>query len=430
MPGKPGKMRYTSTLVVGGGQAGLAMSRCLRDRGIDHVVLERARVAERWRSERWESLRLLTPNWQSRLPGFRYDGPDPDGYMTMPEVVDYLQRFARVTGAPVETGTAVRSIKREGDRYDVTTSGGRWRAENVVVASGHCDVPMVPALASRLSPELFQIVPTAYRAPRQLPDGGVLVVGASASGLQLADEIHQSGRPVTLAVGRHTRVPRMYRGRDILWWFDAMGIFDDTPDRVYDIEVSRRQTSLQLIGTPRHDTLDLPLLASRGVRLVGRLVAADRTNVAFDDALVAYTAAADIRLAQLLRRIDNFIAASGLAGTTGPPEPFVPFCWPAPAPICLDLRAAGIRTVVWATGFKRDYSWLRVNVLDERGEIRHQGGITQHPGLYVLGLHFMRRRKSSFIDGVGDDARELAAHIEARTRGARPRSQAVQESPA
>jgi len=411
-------MRRTEAVVIGGGQAGLAMSRCLTDSGVDHVVLERGRVAERWRSERWDSLRLLTPSWQSRLPGFRYEGPDPDGYMRMPEVVDYLERYARSFAAPVEDGTTVLAVERAAAGYRVRTDRGVWEAPSVVIATGHCDTPVVPGLARHLPDDVVQVVPTRYRNPRPLPEGGVLVVGASATGVQLADEIHASGRPVTLAVGRHTRLPRIYRGKDILWWLDAMGIFDESAGEVFDIGVSRNQPSLQLVGRPDHATLDLPALQARGVRLVGRASGAAGDRVLFDDDLVAHTVAADARLARLLQRIDIYAARTGLDAEVEPPEPFRPFLWPAPAPVEIDLRDEGIRTVVWATGFRRLYPWLKVPVLDARGEIRHEGGVTPFPGLYVIGLYFLRRRKSSFIDGVGRDALDLTAHLAAHLRRA------------
>jgi putative flavoprotein involved in K+ transport len=404
-------MKRTHTIVIGAGQAGLAMSRCLLDRGVEHVVLERGRVAERWRSERWDSLRLLTPNWQSRLPGYRYSGADPDGYMTVSEVVQYLAGYARSFAAPVEQKTTVLSVEPAARGYRVATDRGAWEAANVVIATGYCDVPDVPALAASLPADVVQVVPTRYRSPDELPEGRVLVVGASATGVQLADEIHASGRPVTLAVGRHTRLPRVYRGRDILWWLDAMGVFGETAEQVFDLEISRRQSSLQLVGRPDHATLDLPLLERRGVRLVGRALGASGARLSLADDLVAHTAAADVRLARLLARIDDFVASADLGPAVGPAEPFEPFVWPAPAPVEIDLRADGIRTVVWATGFRRLYPWLRVPVLDQRGELRHQGGITPAPGLYVLGLYFQRRRSSSFIDGVGDDARVLADRI-------------------
>ena len=407
-------MKRTDTIIIGGGQAGLAMSRCLSDRAVDNVVLERGRVGERWRSERWDSLRLLTPNWQSRLPGFRYDGPDPDGYMAMPEVIDYLERYRRSFDAPVEEGTQVLSVSPQDAGYRVATDRGIWEAPNVVIATGQCDTPLVPDFASSLSSDIVQVVPSKYRNPGQLPEGGVLVVGAAASGIQLAEEIHLSGRPVTIAVGRHTRLPRLYRGRDILWWFDQIGIFNETPDAVDDVERSRKEPSLQLVGRPDKSSLDLITLQDEGVKLAGRVIGAEGDVVLFADDLVAYTARADVKLARLLKRIDSYIASRGLGPEVGTPEPFIPFFWPAPGPDAIDLRAQGIRTVLWATGFRRRYPWVNVPVLDARGEIRHDGGITPAPGLYVLGLQFLRRRNSNFIEGVGADAMELAEHIEAR----------------
>jgi putative flavoprotein involved in K+ transport len=401
----------TDVVVIGAGQAGLAMSRCLSTRGLAHVVLERGRTAERWRSERWESLRLLTPNWMSRLPDWRYGGPDPDGFMTMPEVVRYLDGYACAIGAPIRTNTSVRRVSRGPGGFEVITDSGCWRSRAVVVATGYCDVPAVPALAAGASPDLLQIVPGAYRCPEQLPAGGVLIVGAAATGIQLADEIHASGRPVTVAVGHHLRLPRRYRGRDILWWFDRMGLLDEGVDDVHDIDLSRRQPSMQLIGRPDHATLDLPLLEARGVRLVGRLARLDGTRAFFHDDLIAHTAGADVKLAMLRRRIDRFIETSSMHHEVERAPDFEPWCWPAPAPATIDLAREGIVTILWATGYRRDYRWLQVPVLDASGEILHAGGVTPVDGLYVLGLQFQRRRKSAFIDGVGADAQALAGHV-------------------
>jgi putative flavoprotein involved in K+ transport len=412
-------MHETTCVVIGGGQSGLAMSRCLTDLGLDHVVLERGRVAERWRSERWDSLRLLTPNWQSRLPGFRYDGSDPDGYMTMPEVIRYFERYAASFGAPVREGVQVRAVSRARDAFLVRTDEGTWRAPVVVVATGHSDRPFVPPVAARFPAGIQHVIPTRYRRPADLPEGGVLVVGASATGVQLADEIHRSGRRVTIAVGRHTRLPRVYRGRDILWWLDRMGLFDETLDQVKDPVISREQPSLQLVGHPNRTTLDLAGLAALGVRAVGRLLDVRDGTARFDDDLVATTAAADVKLAALLVRIDTFISRERMDAPPAPP--FEAQCLRyAGAATSLSLAGHGIASVVWATGFTRAYPWLQVPVVSEAGEIRHQGGITPEPGLYVLGLHFLRRRKSAFIDGVGDDARVLAGHVAAYVRGARP----------
>lgn len=411
-------MERTTCVVIGGGQSGLAISRCLTDRGLAHVILERGRVAERWRSERWASLRLLTPSWQSRLPGFQYDGADPDGYMTMPEVVRYFERYAASFAAPVRERVTVQRVARAADGFQVETDRGTWQSAVVIVATGHSQQPFVPAMAARVPADVTQVVPTRYRDPHDLPAGGVLVVGASATGVQLADEIHRSGRPVTIAVGRHTRMPRAYRGRDVLWWLDQMGVFDARLEDVYDPEISREQPSLQLIGHPERITIDLAGLAAIGVRVVGRLTDV-RSGVAhFADDLVATTAAADIKLALVLRRIDRFIEARALDAPEAPA--FHPHCLQfTESAAQLPLASAGIRSVVWATGFTRAYPWLAVPVLSERGELRHQGGVTDAPGLYALGLHFQRRRNSAFIDGVGADARELAAHIARYVAGVR-----------
>jgi putative flavoprotein involved in K+ transport len=413
-------MHHADCVVIGAGQAGLAMSRCLTDRGVDHIVLERGRVAERWRSERWDSLRLLTPNWQSRLPGFGYDGPDPDGYMTMPEVVSYLERYASSFAAPVRCGVEVQAVTRRGSAFHVATTRGDWTAAAVVIATGYADRPGFPDVAARIPNGIGHLSPASYRRPGQLQDGGVLVVGASASGIQLADELHASGRAVTIAVGQHTRLPRRYRGRDILWWLDRMGVLDETVDQVYDVEISRDQPSLQLVGHPDHVTLDLATLRARGVRIVGRLLDVQDGVARFADDLVATTAAADIKLSSLLHRIDTFIAAQRLE--TDAAESFEPHGLTfVDAETALDLARAGIRTVLWATGFRRQYPWLRLPVVDGRGEIRHSGGVTPVSGLYVIGLHFLRRRNSSFIDGVGADAVALSEHLTEHVRRASPR---------
>jgi putative flavoprotein involved in K+ transport len=402
-------MRRTDVVVVGAGQAGLAISRVLAVRGIDHVVLERARVGERWLSERWESLRLITPNWMTRLPGRPYPGSDPDGFMPAAEVATLLADYARSFAAPVEAGVAVTRIAAGGAGYRISTGRGDWTARTVVLATGCFDRPLVPDMAGALSPRMRQLVPSRYRNPQSLPDGGVLVVGASATGVQLAEEIHRSGRPVTLAVARHVRLPRSYCGRDIMWWLDRIGVLDERIGDVTDIEAARRQPSLQLAGGR---SIDLALLKGRGVRLAGRVIGMDGSRVGFADDLAASAAAADVKLRRILARCDAFADRQCLAAELGPADPPAPVT-PGRAPQHLDLDAEGISTVVWATGFRRQYPWLAVDVLDGAGEIVHDGGVTAAPGLYAMGLRFMRRRKSTFIDGAGPDAEEIGAHIAA-----------------
>lgn len=410
-------MNRTDVIIIGGGQAGLAMSHCLTAKGIAHAVLERGRVGECWRSERWDSLRLLTPRWQSRLPGWTYSGRDPHGFMSLHEVIDFLEGYRQDHALPVEEQTEVTAVRLDGSDYVVATDHGTHRARSVVVATGHAAVPALPAMAKELSPRIHQVVPARYKRPDQLPPGGVLVVGASATGVQLADELARSGREVTLAVGRHTRLPRRYRGRDIMWWLDVMGVLDETSDEVFDFAASREQPSLQLVGRPDHASLDLGLLQERGVRLAGRAVSMDGGRVTFAGDLAFSTAAADDKLQRLLDRIDGFVERQGWRPWVGQRTTIAPVR-PAPAPYGLDLEREGIQTVLWATGFKPEYPWLEVPVVDERGEIRQTGGVTDAPGFYTLGLRFMRRRKSSFLDGVGDDARHLtgilARHLEQR----------------
>ncbi|HWD23276.1 MAG TPA: NAD(P)-binding domain-containing protein [Burkholderiales bacterium] len=413
-------MRATA-VVVGAGHAGLAMSRCLAERSIDHVVLERGEVANSWKTERWDSLRLLTPNWQSRLPGYGYSGSDPDGYRTMAETCAFLERYAEVIEAPVRTHTAVTSVRRLEDGYAVTTSRGEWRSRIVVLASGACNIAAVPAIAAALPPGIASVSPMQYRNPEALAHGGVLVVGASATGVQIADEIQRSGRPVTLAVGEHIRAPRIYRGRDIQWWMDGAGILDHRYDEIEDLRRARNLPSLQLAGYPDRRSVDLNSLTAIGVKLVGRLAAMRDGRAQFSGGLANQVALSDLKMNRLLDTIDAWAAAGALADEVGPPERFAPTRIDASPALALDLHRAGIRTVLWATGYRPDYSWLHVPVLDRKGRVRDVGGVVvDSPGLYLMGIQFLRRRKSALIDGAGDDARELSAHIARFLGGMKP----------
>jgi putative flavoprotein involved in K+ transport len=400
-----------TTVVIGAGHAGLAASRFLTDRSIDHVVLERGEVANSWRRERWDSLRLLTPNFQSRLPGYRYEGPDPDGYMTMGEVIEFISGYASVSGAPVRTNTNVTSLKRTEDGYHVATSDGDWRCRCVVIASGACNLPSVPRLRDALPESIEQFTPSNYRNPAQLPDGGVIVVGPSATGVQLAAEIHRSGRPVTLSVGEHVRLPRTYRGRDVLWWMESSGVWDERYDAIDDLTRARRLPSPQLVGTPERATLDLNTLSSMGVELVGRLAAMRDGRALFSGGLRNLFALADLKMERLLDTFDS--SSVRFQADLGKPERFEPTHVPESSRLQIDLRSGEIRSIVWATGFRPDYSWMHVRVVDEKGHLRHDGGLVSSPGMYALGLPVLRRRKSSFIHGVEEDAREVVDHLTA-----------------
>jgi putative flavoprotein involved in K+ transport len=403
------QMRRTSTIVIGGGQAGLAMSACLTDHQIAHVIFERHRVAESWQSGHWDSLRLLTPNWMTRLPGFTYSGPEPDGFMRATDVATLLKTYAGKISAPVLTGTDVISIESADGGYTAHTSAGAWFAPTVVIATGYSDTPHIPAFANCLPGGIRQLHAAQYRSPESVPKGKVMVVGASSSGLQIAYELAAAGRAVTLSVGRHIRMPRRYRGYDVMWWLDRAGILDERVEDVADISRARRQPSLQLSGQPAPQHLNLKVVQRLGVRMAGRLIAVEGSRVRFGADLEMSIAQSEAKLMALLARIDRFagLGGSGLAGEdilslnlSGIPE-------------VIDLAAEGYGAVVWATGYRRNYNWLKVPILDSWDEIIHLGGITPAAGLYAMGLNFMRRRKSTFIDGVGPDAEELVHFIAA-----------------
>jgi putative flavoprotein involved in K+ transport len=375
------------------------------------VVLERGEVANSWRRERWDSLRLLTPNWQSRLPGFRYDGADPDGFMTMREVVDFISGFAAVAAAPVRAHTEVTSLHRDAAGYRVATPAGELHGRAVVIASGACNLARVPAFAGEMPQPVVSLSALEYRNPSQLPDGGVLVVGASATGVQLADEIRKSGRRVTLSVGEHVRLPRTYRGRDVLWWMDASGLWNQRYDEVDDLSRARSLPSPQLVGTPERVTLDLNALIGAGVEIVGRLSMIRDGRALFSGGLRNVCALADLKMSRLLDTFDAWGEANGVEAA--PRERFAPTDVPASSRLAIDLRSGEIRSVVWATGFRPDYRWLHVPVLDAKGRLRHDGGVVDAPGLYAIGLPVLRRRKSTFIHGAEDDARDIVAHLAA-----------------
>jgi len=403
----------TTTVVIGAGHGGLAMSRCLSERAIDHVVLERGEIANAWRTERWDSLRLLTPNWQCRLPGYAYAGDDPDGFMTMPEVVEFVTAYAKHTAAPVQTGTTVTSVRRTADGYRVTSDNGEWDCETVVLASGAFNVPAVPAFAEAIPATVATITPNRYRNPDSVAEGGVLVVGASATGVQIAHELQRSGRQVTLAVGEHVRGPRVYRGRDIQWWMEMAGVLGERYDEVDDIVRARGVPSMQLAGSPEKATFDLNALTSVGVQLVGRLAGIRGGRAMFSGSLRNKCELADLKLGRLLNLIDEWATASGLDDDTPPPHRFEPTVVSRPPTLGVALTNGSITTVLWATGFKPDYSWLDVDVLDAKGFVRHDGGVVDSSGMYIIGMPFLRRRKSSFIDGAREDAQDLIVELAA-----------------
>jgi putative flavoprotein involved in K+ transport len=322
-------------------------------------------------------------------------------------VTEFIERFAKLSVAPVRTGVNVTSVRRTDDGYLVTTSRGEIGCRALVIASGACNRPVVPQFSDAVPPSVEQLTPFDYRGPAQLPDGGVLVVGASATGVQLAAELQRSGRPVTLSVGEHVRLPRTYRGRDVLWWMDASGVWDQRHDEIEDLTRARRLPSPQLVGTPERMTLDLNALTETGVHLVGRWAAVRDGRALFSGGLRNVFSLADLKMQRLLDTFDEWARTNGHDAEADPPQRFASTHVPESTPLQLDLRSGEIRAIVWATGFRPDYGWLDVPVIDAKGQLRHVGGVVDSPGLYALGLPVLRRRKSSFIYGIEDDAREL-----------------------
>jgi putative flavoprotein involved in K+ transport len=401
-------MSRVTTVIVGAGQCGLAMSRELVRRSVDHVVLERARTGNSWRAERWDSLRLLTPNWMSAPAGHSYGGADPDGFMSCADFAASLDRAATHDRAPVRVETKVLSLDALGGGYRVQTDQGALFCDSFVVATGECALPRIPDFAKELPSSVLQLTPQSYKRPAEVPEGGTLVVGASASGLQIARELAGAGRTVTVAVGNHLRMPRRYRGADILWWMHRLGVFNAPHPDIDDLERLRRLPSLPLAGDPSGAALDLNSLQDVGVEIVGRLAAVKDGVAWFSGSLANACASADLKLARLLERIDAFAAKRGLS-----PEPpaRLPETRVPPLPrLSLPFQKAGIRSVVWATGYQPDHRWINLPVFDGKGRIRHDGGVVGG-GLYVMGLRHLRTARSSHIAGAARDARALAQHL-------------------
>ena len=413
---------HVDTVVVGAGHAGLAVSRLLTSAGRDHVVLERGRVAESWRTERWESLRLLAPSWMCRLPGWQYDGPDRHGYMTVAQLVGHLEEYA--AGVPVETGTPVHSVDAVGDGYRVVTHGRTWLARHVVVATGATGRPAMPAGLLGLDPSIEVVSPLGYRRPDALPPGGVLVVGASSSGVQIAEELALAGRRVVLSVGSHTRMPRRYRGIDAYWWLERTGRLSRTIDTMRDRVAARHEPSYQVVGRAPGDSrpadLDLARLQALGVELVGRFQEADGFRAHFGPAeeLAANVATADRRMHRFLDIADHCLHTDVVRDRLDE-WPVFPDGSPArPRPVRLGatrervgLWSEGISTIVVATGYRPHHPWLRVPVTEPDGSIRQVRGATPAPGLYVVGQRFQHRRDSATLDGARHIARDVVDHL-------------------
>ena len=401
------------TVIIGGGQAGLVMSHMLRTRGRPHIVLERSRVAERWRSERWNGLRFQFPNWSVRLPDFPFPQSDPDGFAPPEEIVEYLERYARHIEAPVRSGVAATAVRRDpqSGRYTVETAVGQIEAKNVVIATGPYQKPVIPPCCSEASP-FFQVHASQYKSSSQLPDGGVLVVGSGASGTQIAEELLREGRRVYISLGRHRRFPRRYRGKDVIWWLERLGI-DRTPVAKH---VPGQPLPL-ITGAYGGHTLDFRHLAAQGLTLLGHVENIAGTVVKIAPDLADSLAYGDAAYMGFLDMVDEQVDRLGLRAPEDPEARI-----PHPDPDCvreplhrLDLTEAGVNAVIWATGYACEFSWIDVPVLNERGEPKHREGVTDAPGLYFIGLLWLARMNSSFLSGVAEDAERLAELIAADT---------------
>jgi putative flavoprotein involved in K+ transport len=397
------------TLVIGAGQAGVAMSEHLSKSGVPHVVLERDRIAERWRTGRWDSLVANGPAWHDRFPGMEFEGLDPDAFAGKEQVADYFVAYARKFDAPIHTGVEVTSVERLQGRpgFCVQTSDGTFEANRVVVATGPFQRPVIPAIAPE-DPQLTQMHSADYRNPAQLPDGAVLVVGAGSSGTQIADELRRAGRTVYLSVGPHDRPPRAYRNRDFCWWLGVLGEWDKE-----EAGPGREHVTIAVSGAYGGKSIDFRRLAHEGMTLVGVTKSFDNGVVTFEQDLVTNLKRGDDNLLSLLDAADAYVERNGIDLPKDPEArviPADPDCVTHPLRE-LDLAQAGVTTIIWATGYAIDYSWLHVDAFDEKGKPKHQRGVSKEPGVYFLGLPWLSRRGSSFIWGVWHDAKHIADHI-------------------
>lgn len=402
-------MIHSTAIIIGAGHSGLALSRLLSRRGVDHQIFDRGRVGQNWRAHRWNSLRLLTPNWANGLPGTPYDGPDPDGYMPVSELIMRMDAYAATIHAPVQCQTAVERVRRIGDTYRVETNRGFYSSDTLVLATGAAARPCIPHVANDVPAQIFQTTPAAYKTPDDLPPGGVLVVGASASGVQLARELRLSGRDVTLAVGGHVRMPRQYRGRDIEHWLHVTGLLDEPAEVIGDPTRVRRIPSPQLIGGA--DAVDLNALQVLGVDVVGRLSAIRDGQALFSGGLAHQVASADLKMHRLLDHIDNWADRAGIETRLPPSNRPSPTYLKSAPPLSLDLNNGRVQSILWATGYRPDFSFLDMAVFDRRGGLKHHGGVADAPGLYVLGLPLQRSRSSHQILGAGPDCEHIARHL-------------------
>ena len=401
-------------VIIGAGSAGLATSYFLTERNIAHVVLERGLVGNTWDVERWDGFHLVNPNWAVRLPGFYYSGTEPDGYLSKIETVDYLQNYAKHFGAPVRTGVDIANLERVGHRYLLTSSSGeRHRARCVVVATGAFGVPKIPNYATSLSRSISQIHSADYKNPASLAQGGVLVVGSGQSGAQIAEELYEAGKTVWLSVGNAGRRPRRYRGRDSSWWNYTMGSFDKTIENVESIDDARYGASSHTSGAKGGHDIYLREMAKNGVTLVGPVTGGEGCSLSLRTELAEILQGVDEHPLNWMRNVDEYVKKNGIQvppdDTVAPPDIQD---WPkGESPDSLNLVESGIKTIVWSTGFKYDFDWIKLPITGDHNYPNQHRGVTDYPGLYFMGLQWMYGSKSAQFIGVGEDAEYVASHV-------------------
>ncbi len=401
------------TVIIGAGQAGLAVSYYLTQQGRKHIILEKDRVGEAWRSKKWDSFTLVTPNWALRLPGFVYQGDDPDDFLTREEIVCYLEDYVRLFHPPLHLGVEVTSIQAAENGFRIESKGEAFAATNVVVATGPFQKPKMPAFSTQISPQIHQLHSSEYRNAREMPPGAILVVGSGQSGCQITEELYQEGRKVYLSTGGAGRLPRRYRGNDIFWWLKEIGMMDRTVDKLPSLH-KRFDASPQLTGKGGGRWLNLHQFALDGVILLGRAQGGNEMLLYFAEDLMENLAKSDKPIGEIRKAIDGFVAKTEMEALEEETLPELRAGYESQMLTELDLNSAGITSIIWAVGYTFDFSWVKFPIFDEFGFPLHQRGITAQPGLYFVGLQWLYKPKSSLLLGVGEDAEYIAAHIAGR----------------
>jgi putative flavoprotein involved in K+ transport len=397
-------------IIIGGGQAGLSMSYHLKERFIEHIVFEKHSVGHEWRSRRWDSFCLVTPNWQCQLPGYFYPGIDPYGFMAKDDIVSYLEGYAAAFNPPLKEGVTVNKVSQAANGlFAVSTSIGDYTSNQVIIAVGGYHLPKIPRVAERLPPDLLQLHSSTYKNPQSLPTGSVLVVGTGQSGCQIAEDLHVAGRQVHLCVGGAPRSPRLYRGKDVVEWLDLMGYYDLPIDEHPQKEMARTNTNHYLTGRDGGREIDLRRFALEGMKLHGRLKSITDRQLEFQDDLRYNLDQADAVAENIKQGIDRFIAANQITAAVEPP--YKPLWQPATEELSLDWAAAEIKTVIWSTGFQSDFSWVDVPVFKGNGQVQHNRGVTNIPGCYFIGLPWLYTWGSGRFSGVACDANHIAEHL-------------------